>query len=172
MLENIGYLLLVTSIFGIGAHTAVEFQAGTFAGHEGEIATDTNTVVPDFAVEDNSESTERDFDASNHAAWQEAGLLIRMVRSAFSKLLLTMLGGEVVFDVDESAAIDHPIIHVTAVARLVEPSVRCTVAAEDHHSGMVAFGSAGEKIEGRRVIQENILGLMRRGITSGSCIRL
>jgi hypothetical protein len=42
---------------------------------------------------------------------------------------------------------------------LIDPAIRCTVVGEEHESGVVALRRGTEEIEGRIVVEEEVLGV-------------
>jgi hypothetical protein len=75
------------------------------------------------------------------------------------KLLLAVLGDEVVFDVDELTLGIDPLESVAAVSVLVAPTFWGAMIAEEHETGMVTFWGVCEQVEQRIVIREEVLGV-------------
>jgi hypothetical protein len=61
-----------------------------------------------------------------------------------SELLLTVLGDEMILDVDELALGIDPLEGVAAIAVFVAPALGGAVITEEHETGMVAFGRVGK----------------------------
>lgn len=75
------------------------------------------------------------------------------------KLLLAVLGDEVVLNVDELALLVDPLESVTAVAVVVCPAIGSAVVGEEHEPCMIAFGSVAEEVKGCVVVEEEVLGI-------------
>lgn len=61
-----------------------------------------------------------------------------------SELLLSLLGDEVVFDVDKAAICVDPLESVATISVLLCPSIRSSVVGEEHHSSVVTIRSLAQ----------------------------
>ena len=60
------------------------------------------------------------------------------------KLLLSMLGNEMVLDVDKAAILIDPLEGVATISVVETPALRSSVIAEEHETGVVTLGGVGE----------------------------
>jgi hypothetical protein len=97
------------------------------------------------------------FDGVPEISLRVVGILATCLDGLFvGELFLSVLGQEMVLDVHEVAIFVHPLERVASVSVVEAPSLRCSMIAEEHETGVIRLRSVSKEVEEGIVVQQEI----------------
>lgn len=73
--------------------------------------------------------------------------------------LLSVLGNEVILDVDEFAVLIHPLEGMAAISMVEAPALRSSMVAEKHEARVVGLWGIGKQVEQGIKVQKEVPGV-------------